>query len=99
MMMSRWLLNESTPNRSSRSAGQQQLGLQRSNVTDVQRELDRYDKVTVRMYKRGPRSWLGKPLSGTTTIPSNTHIVFRISGDDKDAKIPANNIHTITLSI
>ncbi|XP_060796360.1 uncharacterized protein si:zfos-911d5.4 [Neoarius graeffei] len=56
-------------------------------------------QVTVRMYKRGAHSWLGKPLSGMATIPSNTHIMFRISGDDKDAKIPANSIHTITLSI
>ncbi|KAG7324764.1 hypothetical protein KOW79_011080 [Hemibagrus wyckioides] len=56
-------------------------------------------QVTVRMYKRGAHSWLGKPLSGTTTIPSNTHIMFRISGDDEDAKIPANNINSITLSI
>ncbi|XP_017338454.1 uncharacterized protein si:zfos-911d5.4 [Ictalurus punctatus] len=56
-------------------------------------------QVTVRMYKRGAHSWLGKPLSGTSTIPSSTHVVFRISGDDKDAKIPSNSIHTITLSI
>ncbi|XP_017540520.2 uncharacterized protein si:zfos-911d5.4 [Pygocentrus nattereri] len=56
-------------------------------------------QVTVRMYKRGAQSWLGKPLTGTATIPSNTHVVFRISGEDKDAKIPANTIHTITLSI
>ncbi|XP_036427751.1 uncharacterized protein si:zfos-911d5.4 [Colossoma macropomum] len=56
-------------------------------------------QVTVRMYKRGAQGWLGKPLTGTATIPSNTHVVFRISGEDKDAKIPANTIHTITLSI
>ncbi|XP_062859583.1 uncharacterized protein si:zfos-911d5.4 [Trichomycterus rosablanca] len=56
-------------------------------------------QVTVKMYKRGAQSWVGKPLSGTATIPSNTHIVFRISGEDKDAKIPANTIRSITLSI
>ncbi|XP_046710710.1 uncharacterized protein si:zfos-911d5.4 [Silurus meridionalis] len=56
-------------------------------------------QVTVKMHKRGAHSWWGKPLSGTTTIPSNTYILFRISGDDKDAKIPATSIHTVTLSI
>lgn len=56
-------------------------------------------QVTVKMYKRGAQGWLGKPLTGTSTIPSNTHIVFRISGEDRDAKIPASTIHTITLSI
>ncbi|TTC29622.1 hypothetical protein Baya_14304 [Bagarius yarrelli] len=55
--------------------------------------------VTVKMYKRGAQSWLGKPLSGMATIPSNTHVMFRLSGDDKDAKIPADSIHSITLSI
>uniref|UniRef100_W5K9V3 Si:zfos-911d5.4 n=1 Tax=Astyanax mexicanus TaxID=7994 RepID=W5K9V3_ASTMX len=56
-------------------------------------------QVTVRMYKRGAQGWLGKPLTGMSTIPSNTHIVFRISGEERDAKIPASTIHTITLSI
>ncbi|XP_047464068.1 uncharacterized protein si:zfos-911d5.4 [Mugil cephalus] len=56
-------------------------------------------QVTVKMYKRGSRSWLGKSLNATATIPSNTFVMFRISGEDADAKIPANTIHSITLSI
>ncbi|KAG7492647.1 hypothetical protein MATL_G00016930 [Megalops atlanticus] len=56
-------------------------------------------QVTVKMYKRGGHAWLGKPLSGTTTIPSNAHVVFRISGEDTDAKIPATRIRSISLSI
>lgn len=56
-------------------------------------------QVTVKMYKRGSNSWLGKALNATTTIPSNTSVIFRISGEESDAKIPANAIHSITLSI
>ncbi|KAM7370660.1 hypothetical protein PAMP_010189 [Pampus punctatissimus] len=56
-------------------------------------------QVTVKMYKRGSHGWLGKSLSATTTIPSNTCVIFRISGEESDAKIPANTIHSITLSI
>ncbi|KAM4623604.1 uncharacterized protein ACJ7VT_004647 [Polymixia lowei] len=56
-------------------------------------------QVTVKMYKRGAHGWLGKPLSATTTIPSNTNVIFRIGGEETDAKIPANTIHSITLSI
>lgn len=56
-------------------------------------------QVTVKMYKRGCHSWLGKSLNATTTIPSNTFVIFRISGEEADAKIPANTIHSITLSI
>ncbi|XP_022046631.1 uncharacterized protein si:zfos-911d5.4 [Acanthochromis polyacanthus] len=56
-------------------------------------------QVTVKMYKRGCHSWLGKSLTATTTIPSNTFVIFRISGEEADAKIPANTIHSITLSI
>ncbi|XP_078135547.1 uncharacterized protein LOC144536337 [Sander vitreus] len=55
-------------------------------------------QVTVRMYKRGSQGWLGKSLNATTTIPSNTSVIFRISGEEADAKIPANSIHSITLS-
>ncbi|XP_028825712.1 uncharacterized protein LOC114784459 isoform X2 [Denticeps clupeoides] len=36
-------------------------------------------QITVKMYKRGGQGWLGKALSGSATIPSNTHVVFRIS--------------------
>ncbi|XP_008312804.1 uncharacterized protein LOC103381959 [Cynoglossus semilaevis] len=56
-------------------------------------------QVTVKMYKRGSHGWLGKSLSATTIIPSNTCVSFRISGDETDAKIPASTIHSITLSI
>ncbi|XP_061564111.1 uncharacterized protein si:zfos-911d5.4 [Cololabis saira] len=55
-------------------------------------------QVTVKMYKRGIQGWLGKSLNATTTIPSNTFVIFRISGEEADAKIPANTIHSITLS-
>ncbi|XP_069548016.1 uncharacterized protein [Brachyistius frenatus] len=56
-------------------------------------------QVTVKMYGRGPRGWLGKSLNATATIPANTSVIFRISGEEADAKIPANTIHSITLSI
>lgn len=55
-------------------------------------------QVTVKMYKRGSQGWLGKSLNATATIPSNTSVIFRISGEEADAKIPANTIHSITLS-
>ncbi|XP_041830059.1 uncharacterized protein si:zfos-911d5.4 [Melanotaenia boesemani] len=55
-------------------------------------------QVTVKMYKRGTHRWLGKSLNATTTIPSNTFVIFRISGEEADAKITANTIHSITLS-
>ncbi|XP_017289503.1 uncharacterized protein si:zfos-911d5.4 [Kryptolebias marmoratus] len=56
-------------------------------------------QVTVKMYKRGSHGWLGKSLNATATIPSNTFVVFKISGEEDNAKIPANTIHSITLSI
>ncbi|KAM9715625.1 uncharacterized protein ACNS7B_021874 isoform 1-T3 [Menidia menidia] len=56
-------------------------------------------QVTVKMLKRGSRGWLGKSLNATTTIPSNTSVIFRISGEEADAKIPVNTIQSITLSI
>lgn len=56
-------------------------------------------QVTVKMYKRGAQGWLGKPLNATTTLPCNTHVIFRVSGEDADSKIPANSIHSIVLSI
>ncbi|XP_068593062.1 uncharacterized protein si:zfos-911d5.4 [Cebidichthys violaceus] len=55
-------------------------------------------QVTVKMYKRGSHGWLGKSLNASTTIPSNTAVIFRISGEEADAKIPANTIHSILLS-
>nr|XP_040032927.1 uncharacterized protein si:zfos-911d5.4 isoform X2 [Gasterosteus aculeatus aculeatus] len=55
-------------------------------------------QVTVKMYKRGSQSWLGKSLNASITIPSNTAVIFRISGEEEDAKIPANTIHSIFLS-
>ncbi|XP_055757672.1 uncharacterized protein si:zfos-911d5.4 [Salvelinus fontinalis] len=56
-------------------------------------------QVTVKMYKRGAPGWLGKPLTSTSTIPHNTHVIFRINGEETDARIPANTIQSITLSI
>lgn len=56
-------------------------------------------QVTVKMLKRGSQGWLGKSLNATTTIPSNTFVVFRVSGEEADSKISANTIHSITLSI
>ncbi|KAJ8404795.1 hypothetical protein AAFF_G00331820 [Aldrovandia affinis] len=56
-------------------------------------------QVTVKMYKRGGQAWLGKPLSGTATIPSKAHVVFRVRGEDADCRIPATRIHSISLSI
>ncbi|XP_047232406.1 uncharacterized protein si:zfos-911d5.4 isoform X2 [Girardinichthys multiradiatus] len=56
-------------------------------------------QVKVKMYKRGPHGWLGTSLNATATIPSNTFVIFRVSGEEADAKIPANIIHSITLSI
>ncbi|XP_070846881.1 uncharacterized protein [Chaetodon trifascialis] len=56
-------------------------------------------QLTVKMYKRGSQGWLGKSLNATTTIPSNTFVIFRISGEEADTKIPANTIHSITLSM
>ncbi|XP_034414771.1 uncharacterized protein si:zfos-911d5.4 [Cyclopterus lumpus] len=55
-------------------------------------------QVTVKMYKRGSQGWLGKSLNASTTIPSNTAVIFRVSGEEADAKIPANTIHSILLS-
>ncbi|KAK7918583.1 hypothetical protein WMY93_009867 [Mugilogobius chulae] len=56
-------------------------------------------QVTVKMYKRGTRGWLGKTLNATASIPSSSCVVFRVSGDETDSKIPANTVHSITLSI
>ncbi|XP_074519003.1 uncharacterized protein LOC141784928 [Halichoeres trimaculatus] len=56
-------------------------------------------QVTVKMFKRGSQGWLGKSLNATTTIPSNTSVVFRVSGEEVDTKVPASSVHSITLSI
>ncbi|XP_056433747.1 uncharacterized protein si:zfos-911d5.4 [Gadus chalcogrammus] len=56
-------------------------------------------RVTVRMYKRGARGWLGKTQSASATIPSDTLVLFRRSGEETEAKIPAGTIHSIILSI
>lgn len=56
-------------------------------------------QVTVRMYKRGSRGWLGKSLNATTTIPSNTFVIFRVSGEETDSRIPTSTIRSITLSM
>ncbi|KAM3592611.1 uncharacterized protein V6R79_022057 [Siganus canaliculatus] len=56
-------------------------------------------QVTVKMYKRGSQGWLGKSPNVTTTIPSDTFVMFKISGKDTDTKIRANDIRSITLSL
>lgn len=56
-------------------------------------------QVTVKMFKRGARGWLGKTLTSTATIPSTSCVIFKVNGEDTDSKIPANTIHSITLSI
>ncbi|XP_077594419.1 uncharacterized protein LOC144211234 isoform X2 [Stigmatopora nigra] len=61
--------------------------------------LGRAPQVTVKMYKRGSDGWLGRTLSATATVPSDTMVVFKVNGEETETKIPANAIHTITLSI
>lgn len=56
-------------------------------------------QVTVKLYKRGSQGWLGKTVNATATIPSKTFVIFRISGEEADTKIPADTIHTVTLSM
>ncbi|CAG13326.1 unnamed protein product [Tetraodon nigroviridis] len=56
-------------------------------------------QVTVKLYKRGSQGWLGKSLSATATIPSNAFVIFRIGGEEADTKIPADTIHSVTLSM
>ncbi|TWW81974.1 uncharacterized protein si:zfos-911d5.4 [Takifugu flavidus] len=56
-------------------------------------------QVTVKLYRRGSRGWLGKSINATATIPSNTFVIFRISGEEADTKIPADTIHSVTLSM
>ncbi|XP_069755865.1 uncharacterized protein [Narcine bancroftii] len=56
-------------------------------------------QVTVKMYKRGGHGWLWRAVSSTVVIPYNSHVAFRVCGEDADAKIPANNIDRIILSI
>lgn len=56
-------------------------------------------QVTVKMFKRGAKGWLGKTLSASASIPSSSCILFRIHGDQTDSRIPANTIHSISLSI
>ncbi|XP_028331723.1 uncharacterized protein LOC114481254 [Gouania willdenowi] len=56
-------------------------------------------QVTIKMYKRGSQGWLGKSPNATATIPSNTCVTFRISGEELDTKIQASSIESITLSV
>ncbi|CAJ1080257.1 uncharacterized protein si:zfos-911d5.4 isoform X1 [Xyrichtys novacula] len=56
-------------------------------------------QVTVKMYKRGSQGWLGKSLNATTTIPSNTSVIFRVGGEEADAQFPASSVHSIALSV
>ncbi|XP_021172208.2 uncharacterized protein si:zfos-911d5.4 [Fundulus heteroclitus] len=73
--------------------------LEFSRVKTLWALLGHVPQVTVKMYKRGPHGWLGKCLNATATIPSNTFVIFRVSGEEADAKIPAYSIQSITLSI
>ncbi|XP_049615461.1 uncharacterized protein si:zfos-911d5.4 isoform X1 [Syngnathus scovelli] len=61
--------------------------------------LGRTPQVAVKMYKRGSNGWLGKTLCATANVPSDTLVVFQVSGDKVDTKFPASAIHSITLSI
>ncbi|XP_051959339.1 uncharacterized protein si:zfos-911d5.4 isoform X1 [Xyrauchen texanus] len=79
----------------------EQLNFSRGRTsTDILwRLLGHTPQVTVRMYKRGAPGWLGKPLIATATIPSSSHAMFRIRGEETDTEIPAHDIQSITLSI
>ncbi|XP_072312915.1 uncharacterized protein [Eucyclogobius newberryi] len=56
-------------------------------------------QVTVRMYKRGARGWLGRTLSATATIPSSSCVVFVVSGDEAASRVPVSAVHSISLSV
>ncbi|XP_068610583.1 uncharacterized protein si:zfos-911d5.4 [Brachionichthys hirsutus] len=55
-------------------------------------------QVTVKMHKRGSPGWLGRTLNATATIPANTFVTFRVDGHKEDSQIPADAIHSVTLS-
>ena len=54
--------------------------------------------ATVVLYKRGGSGWFTRETTASVTIPYNHDIAFRIAGETKDAKIPANDIDNIILS-
>ncbi|XP_035696296.1 uncharacterized protein LOC118429770 [Branchiostoma floridae] len=56
-------------------------------------------QVSVTLYDRGGAGWIWHSSSGVINVPYNAEIVFRICGEEADAKIPANDIDRITLSI
>lgn len=56
-------------------------------------------QVFVKLYQRGGESWLGHSTSGSVNIPYNAEITFRVAGEQADAKIPANDIENMVLSI
>ena len=43
-------------------------------------------------------SWFGGDIFSTVDVPYSTEISFHISGEDKEAKIPVNEIQNISLS-
>ena len=54
--------------------------------------------TTVVLYKRGGAGWFNRETTASITIPYNLDVGFRIAGETKDAKIPANDIVNIILS-
>jgi len=56
-------------------------------------------QVTVSLLERGGTGWLWNSYCASLKIPYNTDVVFRICGEDVDAKIPANDIEHISISI
>ncbi|KAJ8019030.1 hypothetical protein HOLleu_42631 [Holothuria leucospilota] len=55
--------------------------------------------VFVKMYQRGGKGWFGHATCGSIYIPYNADISFRVAGEEADAKIPANDIESLVLSI
>lgn len=55
--------------------------------------------VFVKMYQRGGEGWLGHSSCGSLYIPYNAEMTFRVAGEQVDAKIPANDIDSLVLSI
>lgn len=51
------------------------------------------------MYQRGGEGWFGHTTCGSIYIPYNADISFRVAGEEADAKIPANDIESLVLSI
>ncbi|XP_023686626.1 uncharacterized protein [Paramormyrops kingsleyae] len=56
-------------------------------------------QVAVRMYQRGGRGRLIRHTISTASIPQGSQVVFRIEGQEADAHIPVDQIHSISLSV